>query len=251
MFDGLLYAALYGFLLAFAVGPVFFTLIETSITKGFKAGLFFDLGAMFADIVFILVAYFSTSKILDRIKDEPGVLIFGGAVLIAYGVISYIRTSKSFIKIVREHYAVQVKKNIWGLFLKGFLLNFVNFGVLAGWIATIILATALTSSENGIFLFLATVLATFFLTDLVKISLAKRLKSKLTPRVIYKTKKWVSVLIIIFGAALLVQGIFPDKVKKGLDRIPGTSDRIENPSIKKALTSSEGFEEASSGFEPL
>lgn len=228
MFDGLLYAALYGFLLAFAVGPVFFTLIETSITKGFKAGLFFDLGAMFADIVFIFVAYFSTSKILDRIKDEPGVLIFGGAVLIAYGVISYIRTSKSFIKIVREHYAVQVKKNIWGLFLKGFLLNFVNFGVLAGWIATIILATALTSSENGVFLFLATVLATFFLTDLVKISLAKRLKSKLTPRVIYKTKKWVSVLIIIFGAALLVQGIFPDEVKKGLDRIPGTSDRIEN-----------------------
>ena len=227
MFDGLLYAALYGFLLAFAIGPVFFTLIETSITKGFKAGLFFDLGAMFADIVFILVAYFSTSKILDRIKDEPGVLIFGGAVLIAYGVISYIRTSKSFIKIVREHYAVQVKKNIWGLFLKGFLLNFVNFGVLAGWIATIILATALTSSENGVFLFLSTVLATFFLTDLVKISLAKRLKSKLTPRVIYKTKKWVSILIIIFGVALLVQGVFPDKVKKGLDRIPATSNRTE------------------------
>ena len=35
MFDGLTYAALYGFILAFAVGPIFFTLIETSITKGF------------------------------------------------------------------------------------------------------------------------------------------------------------------------------------------------------------------------
>lgn len=228
MFDGLLYAALYGFLLAFAIGPVFFTLIETSITKGFRAGVFFDLGAMFADILFILVAYFSTSKILDRIKDEPGVLIFGGAVLIAYGIISYIRTAKSFIKIVREHYAVKVKKNIWGLFLKGFLLNFVNFGVLAGWIATIILANALTNSENGVFLFLGTVLATFFLTDLIKISLAKRLKNKMTPRFIFKTKKWVSILIIIFGTALLIQGIFPNEVKKGLDRIPSTSDRIEN-----------------------
>ena len=46
MFDGLVYAAFYGFLLAFAVGPVFFTLIETSITKGFKAAVFFDLGAL-------------------------------------------------------------------------------------------------------------------------------------------------------------------------------------------------------------
>lgn len=227
MFDGLLYAALYGFLLAFAVGPVFFTLIETSITKGFKAGLFFDLGAMFADIIFILIAYFSTSKILERIKDEPGVLIFGGALLIVYGVISYIRTAKSFIKIVREHYAVKVKKNLGGLFLKGFLLNFVNFGVLAGWIATIIMANALTTSKNGVFLFLSTVLAAFFVTDLIKISLAKRLKSKMTPRFIYKTKKWVSISIIIFGSILLIQGIFPHEVKKGLDRIPTTQQPTE------------------------
>jgi threonine/homoserine/homoserine lactone efflux protein len=228
MFDGLLYAALYGFLLAFAVGPVFFTLIETSITKGIKAAIFFDLGAMFADVIFILIAYFSTSKILERIKDEPGVLIFGGALLIAYGVISYIRTAKSFIKIVREHYAVKVKKNLGGLFLKGFLLNFVNFGVLAGWIGTILIANALTTSNNGVFLFLTTVLATFFLTDLIKISLAKRLKSKMTPRFIYKTKKWVSISIIVFGSILLIQGIFPNEVKKGLDRIPKASEQIEH-----------------------
>jgi len=221
MFDGLLYAAFYGFLLAFAIGPVFFTLIETSITKGFRAGIFFDFGALFSDIIFILIAYFSTSKILEKVKDDPGLLIFGGAVLIAYGVISYIRTSKSLIKIVREHYAVTIKKNLGGLFLKGFLLNFVNFGVLAGWIGTIIMANALTSSKNGVFVFLAVVLLTLFLTDLLKISLAKKLKGKMTPRFIFKTKKWVSLLIIGFGALLLLQGVFPDKVQKGLEKIPG------------------------------
>ncbi len=223
MFDGIGYAAFYGFLLAFAVGPVFFTLIETSITKGFKAGLFFDLGAIFADIIFIIIAYFSTSKILERVKDDPGLLIFGGAILVAYGIISYIRTAKSLVKIVREHYAVKVKKNLGGLFLKGFLLNFVNFGVLAGWIGTIIMANALTTSENGVFLFLSTVLIAFFLTDLAKITLAKKLKSKMTPRFIFKTKKWISVLIIGFGVLLLVEGIFPKQVQKGLDKIPKTN----------------------------
>jgi len=235
MFDGLWYAAFYGFLLAFAVGPVFFTLIETSITKGFKAGLFFDFGALFADIIFILIAYYSTSKILEQVKDDPGLLIFGGAVLIAYGIISYIRTAKSFIKIAREHYAVKVKKNLSGLFLKGFLLNFVNFGVLAGWIGTIIMGNALTSSENGVFLFLSTVLITFFATDLLKIMLAKKLKSKMTPRFIFKTKKWVSLLIIGFGVILLLQGVFPDEVKACLERIPGQSQLIDEPNdqIKK------------------
>ncbi|MBT8255605.1 MAG: LysE family translocator, partial [Bacteroidia bacterium] len=145
------------------------------------------------------------------------------AILVAYGIISYIRTVKSFIKIIREHYAVKVKKNLWGLFLKGFLLNFVNFGVLAGWIGTIIMANALTSSENGVFLFLVTVLVTFFLTDLLKISLAKKLKSKMTPRFIFRTKKWVSLLIIGFGVILLVEGVFHEEVQKGLDRFPKTN----------------------------
>ncbi|MFT5237890.1 MAG: threonine/homoserine/homoserine lactone efflux protein [Flavobacteriaceae bacterium] len=228
MFDGLLYAAFYGFLLAFAVGPVFFTLIETSITKGFRAAVFFDLGAMVADIIFILIAFYSTSKIIEKVKDDPGLLVFGGAVLIAYGIISYIRTAKSFIKIAREHYAVKVKKNLGGLFLKGFLLNFVNFGVLAGWIGTIIMANALTTGKNGVFLFLTTVLATFFLTDLLKITLAKKLRNKMTPRFTYKTKKWVSILIMGFGALMLLQGIFSDEIQKGIEKIP-TSRNIEIP----------------------
>ena len=224
MFEGLWYAALYGFLLAFAVGPIFFTLIETSITKGFKAGLFFDLGAIFADVIFIFIAYFSTSKILENLRNEPGLIVFGGAVLVSYGIISYVRTAKSFIKIAREHYAVDTKKNLPGLFVKGFLLNFVNFGVLAGLIGTIILANALTSSEKGVLAFLATVMGTFFLTDIAKIILAKNLKSKMTPRVVYKAKKWVSISIIVFGGLLLVQGFFPKQIKKGIESIPRSID---------------------------
>ncbi len=227
MLDGLLYAAFYGFLLAFAVGPVFFTLLETSITKGFKAGLFFDLGAIVSDILFITIAYYSTSKILEKVKDDPGLLIFGGAVLVAYGIISYIQTIKRFIKIVREHYAVKTKKNLGGLFLKGFLLNFVNFGVLAGWIGTIIMANALTTSENGVLLFLVTVIITLFLTDLIKISLAKKLKNRMTPRFIIRTKKMVSLLIIGFGVLLLLQGIFPEEIQKGIKKIPGTSQTVK------------------------
>ena len=48
------------------------------------------------------------------------------------------------------------------------------------------------------------------------------------PKLIYKTKKWVSILILIFGVMMLLQGVFPDEVQKGLDRIPNASDKIEN-----------------------
>src|SRR5690554_6993854 len=115
MDSGLLYAPIYGLILAFSFGPVFFTLIETSITKGFRAGLSFDLGAMFADIIFLLIAIFSTSKILDKLKDDPALYIFGGVLMLAYGIITYVQTSRSIFKIVREHYAVVVKKNLGSL----------------------------------------------------------------------------------------------------------------------------------------
>lgn len=221
MFDGFGSAVISGFILAFMVGPVFFTLIETSINKGFRAGVVFDSGAIFADIVFILIAYFSTSKLLDRVKDDPALLIFGGAVLIAYGVISYLKNKKAIYKIVRAHHAVDVKRNFGSLFLKGFFLNFINFGVLAGWIGIIIIANTRTTGEYGVVYFLITVMVSFMLTDLVKISLAKKLKTKMTPRFSYKTKQWVSIAVAGFGVFLLLQGVFPERMNAELEKIPG------------------------------
>ena len=55
----ILYGITVGLTLAIplGMGPAFFVLIETSITKGFRAALYFDLGVIIADIVFISIAY--------------------------------------------------------------------------------------------------------------------------------------------------------------------------------------------------
>ena len=46
-----------GFFLSFVLGPVFFVLIETSITKGFRAAISLDLGVVLADVFFIIFCY--------------------------------------------------------------------------------------------------------------------------------------------------------------------------------------------------
>ena len=219
MFDDILAAIPFGIILAFTIGPVFFVLLETSATKGFKSALIFDLGVILADILFILVAFYSTNRLLDKIKDDPNFLIFGGVLLVAYGVISFIKTSQSFRAIVKEYHRVEFKKNYGRLFLKGFLLNFINIGVLLGWLGFIIIGSSLTSSENGLLVFLTTILATYFIVDLLKIYAAKTLKSKLTPRRIFKTKKVIAIVILGFGVLLLVQGFFPESYKKNKERI--------------------------------
>ena len=219
MFDDVLAAIPFGIILAFTIGPVFFVLLETSATKGFKSALIFDLGVIFADILFILVAFYSTNRLLDKIKDDPNFLIFGGVLLVAYGVISFIKTSQSFRAIVKEYHRVEFKKNYGKLFLKGFLLNFINIGVLLGWLGFIIIGSSLTSSEDGLLVFLTTILVTYFIVDLLKIYAAKTLKSKLTPRRIFKTKKIIAIVILGFVVLLLIQGLFPESYKKNKERI--------------------------------
>ncbi len=62
-------------------------------------------------------------------------------------------------------------------------------------------------------------LVTYFVTDLIKIAAAKRLKSKLTPRRIFKTKKIIALVILGFGILLLSQGLFPNLYEKGKEQI--------------------------------
>lgn len=219
MFDEVISAIPFGIILAFTIGPVFFVLLETSATKGFKSALIFDLGVLAADVLFIAIAFFSTNKLLDKIKDDPNFLVFGGVLLIVYGIITFTKTSRSFRTIVREYHRVEIQKNYGKLFLKGFLLNFINVGVLAGWLAFIIIANSFTTRKGGVIVFLATILITYFVVDIFKILIAKRLRNKLTPRRIFKTKKIIALVILGFGILLLSQAFFPKEKELLKDRL--------------------------------
>ena len=101
MFADVLLALPLGTLLAFTIGPVFFVLLETAITKGFRAAVAFDAGVLLADATFILIVYFTTSSLLREIKDDPKLFFVGGLIMMAYGIISFIKLKKDFKKTIR------------------------------------------------------------------------------------------------------------------------------------------------------
>jgi threonine/homoserine/homoserine lactone efflux protein len=224
MINDILAALPWGVLLAFTIGPVFFVLLETSITKGFRAALIFDLGVVFADFIFILIAYFSTNQILQKLKDDPGLFIFGGAVMLSYGIVSFIKEKKNYTKKLDEDIDEDniQKNNYLGLFFKGFLLNFINIGVLAFWMGIIIVfGPKLNMEPNRISLFIASIIITYFIVDIIKMMVAKQLKSRMTPYNIYKIKRLISIILMIFGGFLMAQGFFPkekEMIKEKLEQ---------------------------------
>ena len=66
-----------GFFLSFVLGPVFFVLIETSITKGFRAAISLDLGVILADVFFIVFCYYTSKQLVENINNQPGLFVLG------------------------------------------------------------------------------------------------------------------------------------------------------------------------------
>lgn len=216
MLHDILTAIPLGILLAFTIGPVFFVLLETSITKGFRAAMVFDLGVICGNLVFILIAYFSTNQLLQKLKDDPSLFFFGGIIMLSYGILSFIKQKRTYKGQVEEDVKEDVNQpnNYLNLFFKGFLLNFINIGVLAFWMMIIIsFGPKLNMDSNRIIIFIAAILLVYLIIDSIKIVIAKQLKSKLTPFIIYKIKSVISVILIIFGVFLMLQGFFPNEKK--------------------------------------
>lgn len=208
-----------GFLLAFMIGPVFFVLLETSATKGFRAGLFFDFGVILADIIFLTIAYFSSFQLLENLSNQPGLYVFGGVILLIYGLTTFF--NREFVKGRTD---IKPRKGGYlSLFIKGFLLNFINIGVLVFWLGVIIIVgPSLDNQPNRIIVFFSTMLAAYLITDIFKILLAKQLRRKLTTERIRLVKKILGIVLVICGLVLIFKGFLPkDKlnIEKGIEYI--------------------------------
>ncbi|MCP4976075.1 MAG: LysE family transporter [Maribacter sp.] len=219
MLDDIQAAIPLGFLLSFMIGPVFFVLLETSAVKGFRAAFVFDLGVIFADVLFLVVAYFSSFQLLENLSNQPGLYVFGGVILLIYGITTYFKKD-----IKKDKPSLRTKKGDYiSLFVKGFLLNFINIGVLVFWLGIIIVVgPSLDNEPNRILLFFGTMLGAYLVTDLFKILLAKQLKRKLTYKLISRIKKGLGVILIICGLVLITKGFLPkDKfnIEKGIEKI--------------------------------
>jgi len=192
-----------GIILAFLVGPVFFTIIQTSVEKGFWNGVIVSLGVSLSDILYVTVCYFG----LVQFINEPGFRVYlayaGGAILILFGLYHL------FIKSRRNaHPSLDVanEKKMYRYFIKGFITNGLSPMVLIFWIGTISIASIDFGYSKGFefFLFFGVVLGTVLSTDILKAYLADKLRRLVTQRLMKIMNVIVGICLIIFGSRLIL-----------------------------------------------
>lgn len=199
--DAVIKGVVSGLVLAVLVGPVFFTLIQTSIERGFRSGVYVAIGISLSDALCIAVAYLGIALI-----NTPNFRVYlsyvGGAILLAFGAYYLFFKTRKPVVYNPEH--IEERKPL-RLMAKGFVINGFNPMVLFFWIGTIGVATAeLGYTTHGkAALFFCSIVATVFTTDVLKAKLSDKLRVLLTARTMKIMNLLVGLVMFGFGLKLI------------------------------------------------
>jgi threonine/homoserine/homoserine lactone efflux protein len=195
---------LFGLLLAVMLGPVFFALIQNSIVKGFKAGIYMAIGIAVADTAYIFLMYFSVRLFENNDTVSVWMGALGGLIILLTGIVSL---RKKGVKKGEQEVNSQ-KSNFIKQFAKGFILNGVNPFVLLYWLSVMTLVTkSYKYGPNEIVVFFTAIIATLILTDFTKVALSNRLRAWITPKRLNFMNKVVGVALILFSFRLFYHAI--------------------------------------------
>jgi len=198
-------AVVFGFILSFSFGPIFFILLETSITRGIKQAIFMDFGVIVSDLLFFSLAYFGASKIATE-ENQPALFLLGGVILTVYSVVSFINNVAKKKKIKKAKAIEETR--LLKYTVKGFLLNIINVSCLVIWAGVIVwFGPKVEMSPVKIWTFFIVSVITYLAINLLKFLLSSRLKSKLTDKVLFYIRQGLNILILIFGIVLIFKGL--------------------------------------------
>lgn len=199
-----------GLVLALLIGPVFFTIVQTSIERGFGSGTLVAVGVSLSDAFYISLAYLGIYQIFDSGSFREYLAYFGGMVLLIFGVYYLFIKSK---RLVSFDQGVLRINNPWKLIGKGFVINGLSPMVLIFWLGTVGLATTKLgySTPQKAVPFFASIVGTVFATDVLKAKLADKLRRILTPVFIRRLNFVLGFALLVFGLRLIYSaGALPD-----------------------------------------
>lgn len=197
---------LLGLITALSFGPIFFSIIETSISRGHRLAICIAIGVLISDTLLVTVSFFSIGTLMqgDGLSRITG--IAGGLLLLAFGVYQVwkpVATPKSINLTTDSHFSYLL------FTLKGLIINTLNPFVIIYWLSAVSLVSVdkdFTDTEKSVFFGAA--IACNFVIDLLKTFLATKLKHFLTLRTMNFVSKAVGCGIIYFGARLLWKTLY-------------------------------------------
>ncbi len=203
----MLQAIVAGFLLgcglALITGPIFFALIQTSMSYGRLKAQVLGSGIWFSDLLFAILLFYFSQFIEEEISwDHPWVRmlsLLGGGVILSVGVHQLVQRFGSY-----RQKRLQLSGKYMFLFSKGFAINTFNPFTVFFWIGLI------TGSKLGVdysdielLALVTTLMATIVLGDNLKIFFAERLGRAIRNNWKRRLELFTGLMFLSFGVYLI------------------------------------------------
>ncbi|MES2779692.1 MAG: LysE family transporter [Bacteroidota bacterium] len=188
-----------GLMFTLTFGTVFFSLIQTSVKRGLKQGLYIAGGVLLSDSFYISVAVFGSSFIVDKMEHFDHIIrVIGFSFLLILGIRSIIKKEKP-----HDETPPAEKKGILYI-MKGIMLNSINPMVLIAWlgVATYV-ETVNHFSFDQVVLFFSIVLTTMFSSMFGICYFARKLKDVLSPANMHRLNVFSGMVFIVFSLIII------------------------------------------------
>ena len=209
MTEAIIAGLLLGLALVFSVGPVIFTIIKLRINYGLISAFYFISGVWLSDIFWVVTANATSSLIENLTVYELQIGTAGGAFLIGLGMY-YLFFKKYHSKQELDEGVTIAGSTHARLFITGFLINTLNPGVIALWLAAATKSISSTLNEKVVTFSIC--IGMNIAADIFKINLAGKLRNKLNDKNIAIINKISGFMFLAFGVALIV-GVWFTKTK--------------------------------------
>ncbi len=192
-----------GFTLSVLLGPALFTLLQTSIHRGLKSGLFLAGGIFLSDLSVVILAYLGALQVINQKNNYLIAGIIGGIILILFGLFTFLR------KVHMDENNKVVELRVPGpitYILKGYFLNIMNPFVWFFWITAMVGVSAnFGDDKHAVMIFFSGTLAAIVSSDMLKVFIADKLKKYLKPQILIRVNHIVGILLMASGVYLIIR----------------------------------------------
>ena len=199
-----------GLLLSVMVGPIFFTILQSSIERGRLAGFALAFGQWIGDFLYIGLAFLGAAQLESLINNPESKASFtwyvgglGGVLLLIFGAVLLL--TRPPVREVGSNKNTVSHLGTVGLCLQGLLINTINPFPLFFWAS--LMATAISNhyTEAETVLLYGTVMGVIILTDLGKVYLAGWLSQFVKEQHLRKVRNLAGWILVGFGILLFWQ----------------------------------------------
>ena len=211
-----------GLTLSLMFGPAFFTLIQTSLERGFRPAFRLAFGIFLSDSLLVAISFLGASRLFSDPAASKIIGVVGGIILVLIGIYTF-RKKVQLQKVMENHGEEIRMPSHWKYFFKGFFTNMANPATWIFWFVSVGTISAKYTTEAGevvhfrVILFFVMALGTVFAMDTLKSFVAHRIKKFINARTVGIVNKVVGVLLVLFGIYLLVSSFVP----LSLDEVTG------------------------------